>query len=96
MYDIEIDYTTGDSFNSERKTEESLGIVTSDMEMAKKNLKRIKAHYVKHDGAWDYPTLTLLTDGGERTISPFWMGYFETLHGARIVELEDEELSFSL
>lgn len=29
-YDIEIDYTTGDSFNSERVSGESVGITTQD------------------------------------------------------------------
>lgn len=97
-YDIHIDYTTGHSLGSERVEAESVGIVTTDLEKAKENLKRIKDHYEKYadDGVGvDRFELTLLTDEGERTICPFWIGYFETLHGAKIVE-DDSELSFEV
>ena len=98
MYDILIDYTTGDSFHSERITEESLGIVVSDVDKAKINLNRIKEHYKKYSdspNSGDYYTLELLTDMETRVIYPFWIGYFETLHGAKIVNNNDE-MSFSL
>lgn len=100
IYDIAIDFTTGNSFNTERNSEERVGIVTTDLGLAKENLRRIKKHYEKHaaDSNWcdaKY-ALTLLTDEGDRVISPFWIGYFETLHGAKIIEEEDVTMSFKL
>lgn len=97
MHDIEIDFTTGSSFGSERTTE-LLGNV-SNLDNAKINLKRIKEHYIKcedNPNTGDKYELTLLTDDGERTITPFWIGYFEILHGARVVADEDDDLSFDL
>jgi hypothetical protein len=94
IYDIEIDYQTGDSFHTEEITGESLGIVTSDLDKAKENLKRIKERYIKNRGGeYDESLLTLLTDGENRVIHPFWEGYFETLRGARITA-EDSDTSF--
>jgi hypothetical protein len=96
MYDIEIDYTTGNSFSRERETE-LLGNPVSSLDKAKENLKRIKAHYLK---CCDNPNtgreykLTLLVDEGVRAIFPFWIGYFETLHGARIVAEIDTDMAF--
>jgi len=98
VYEIEIDYTTGCSFSSERIIGEPIGIVTTDIIKAKENLKRIKEHYVNHADSPDFDikyTLKLLTDDGERTITPFWIGYFETLHGAKITT-DDEEFIFNL
>lgn len=98
FYGIEIDYTTGSSFNSERIHRESVGIVTTDIDKAKENLKRIKDHYGECSENPDYGKtfeLELLTDDSTRTISPFWIGYFETLHGAKVV-IDDEEMSFVL
>lgn len=46
MYDIEIDYTTGNSFGSERQKELLCNPVT-DLDKAKENLKRIKEHYLE-------------------------------------------------
>jgi len=97
IYNIHIDYTTGDSFNSEQVPAEPLDIVTTSLDTAKENLARIKAHY-KECG--DNPNfgkryaLELKTDDGVRIITPFWIGYFETLHGAKIVIDEDTEMSF--
>jgi len=98
MYDIDIDYTTGSSFGSERSTEPLCNPVTS-LEKAKENLKRIKKHYIECKDHPDFDKryeLTLLTDEGERTISPFWIGYFETLHGARITANIDTDMEFEL
>lgn len=98
MYDIEIDYMTGDSFGSER-VKELACIITSDKEKAKENLKRIKDHYVNHSDDADYGkrrSLAVLSDQGERTIVPFWIGYFEILYGAKVVALEDDDMSFEL
>lgn len=44
MYTINIEYTTGDSFNSER-TESTISAVWKDKDLARKALKDIKAHY---------------------------------------------------
>ncbi len=98
MYDIEIDYTTGNSFNSERSTE-SLCNPVPTLDMAKNNLKRIKKHYIECSDHPDFDKryeLTLLIDGGERMITPFWIGYFETLHGAKIVIDLDSDIEFEL
>jgi len=98
MYDIEIDYTTGGSFSSERLKENICNVV-SDLDKAKENLRRVKKHYIKYH---DHPNfgkryeLTLLIDDGERTISPFWIGYFEELHGARVVTDVDSDMEFEL
>ncbi len=98
-YDIEINYQTGDSFNSERVTNESLGIITTDINKAKENLKRIKEHYVKYKGSScstdEGYRLNLLTDDGEREIRPFWIGYFKTLYGAKIVTDKDTDMEFT-
>lgn len=95
IYDISIDYTTGDSFSSTRIEAERVGIITTDIDKAKENLRRIKRHYENFTKDPDYRGLTLLVDDGERTIVPFWIGYFETLHGAKVVE-EDPDMGFEL
>lgn len=95
-YNIEIDYTTGDSFNSYRE-KELVGIVTTDLDKAKENVRRIKYHYENHAEDPDFYKrykLKLLTDEGEREIVPFWIGYFETLHGAKIVVEDDPDMAF--
>lgn len=48
MYTIEVDYTTGNSFNSERQTEE-IGLVFTTKELARKALLVIKEHYALHE-----------------------------------------------
>lgn len=97
MYDIEIDYTTGSSFGSEREKEMLCN--PSSLKNAKENLKRIKEHSIKyaekHSRTGEEYKLELLTDHGVRKIFPFWMGYFETLHGAKIIT-DDDEMSFKL
>jgi len=98
MYDIEITYTTGNSFGSERLVEDLCNPVTS-LDVAKENLKRIKEHYIKYEDSPNtggYYQLTLLTDGKDRTISPFWIGYFETLHGARVIAEADTDMEFEI
>jgi len=99
IYEIRIDYTTGSSFHSERIGEEPLGIVNEDIDKAKENLRRIKAHWKKYgnkgynDDA--YELSMVLDDGTERTITPFWMGYFENLHGAKIFA-EETDMEFEV
>ena len=99
IYEILIDYTTGDSFNSSRITEEPLGIVNEDLSMAKENLKRIKEHWDKYANTGyneeAYSLKMLIDDGSERTINPFWLGYFETLHGAKI-SAEESDMEFTV
>lgn len=99
MYDIMIEYTTGNSFAKERKKEPLCNPVTN-LEDAKENLKRIKNHYVENR---DNPNadkrfeLDLVTDnGGKTVISPFWIGYFEILHGAVIILDGDDDMQFQL
>jgi len=94
MYDIEIDYTTGNSFNSERCKELMCNPVT-DFEMAKLNLKKIKEHYntcKEHPNCGKKFELTLQNDNGDITIRPFWIGYFESLHSAKIVLWTGKEI----
>jgi len=97
-YDIKIDYSTGNSFGTERINGESVPALTDDIKIARENLQRIKKHYAEckenPNSGKDYD-LTLLTDDGEKTINPFWMGWFETLHGAKIV-LNDEFSAFEI
>ena len=97
MYDIEIDYTTGNSFGLER-SKEMLGN-PSNLHNAKRNLARIKSHYLDckdHPNTGREYSLTLLTDDNDREIVPFWIGYFEELHGAKIKSLGDSDVEFSL
>lgn len=98
MYDIEIDYTTGNSFWRERSTELLCNPVT-DLSNAKENLKRIKKHYIEcadHRNYHKRYDLKLLTDEGEISIVPFWIGHFEYLHGAKIVFDEDSDMQFEI
>lgn len=131
-YTIEIDYTTGNSFGSER-SQEQIGLVWTDKNLARKALKSIKEHYKLHEELdncnclwtetrnekdilkevyskdwytkleshgkeyWKYNLAAELDDGTWRSIeSGMWIGYFETLHGAKIVSLCDDEDSFEL
>ena len=97
-YSIEIDYTHGDSFNSERSKlvlEESW-----NLETAKINLQRIKEHYQAYNNRNGFVSC-MLKNHEEKLLdnngSPYvyntstWMGYFEILHGARIVLINDNE-----
>ena len=97
MYDIEIHYETGDSFGSSKETE-TLGLVTSSLKEAKENLQRIKEHYklAKESPNFDKRYALSLKCGNkeERTISPFWIGYFESLISARIILVEEEDMEF--
>lgn len=97
-YDIEIDYSTGNSFGCERKNGVSIPALTDDIKIAGENLHRIKKHYAEckenPNSGKDFD-LTLLTDDGEKTITPFWMGWFEAQHGAEIV-LNDEFSAFEI
>lgn len=53
-YTIAIDYTTGDSFGSERSTEH-VGCSWADIDKAKEALRRIQAHYTAYrDGRREY------------------------------------------
>ena len=44
MYQIEISYSTGDSFHTEDR-ERRIDFVWTDLEVAKENLRRIEEHY---------------------------------------------------
>ncbi len=66
-----------------------------------KNKEAVKFDWyndAKHDG-FIYPEFSLLLDiddGTKQITNVFWIGYFETLHGARIVADEDDEDSFTI
>jgi hypothetical protein len=98
MYDIEIEYETGNSFGRHDETDLLL-LPVSSLEMAKENLGRIKAHYAKYQDNPNTGTayqLTLLSENGDHTIIPFWIGYFETLHGAKIVTSGENDMEFTV
>lgn len=107
MFTIEIDYTTGDSFGSER-TKETIDHEWYSLDIAKKNLLRLKNYQdfvEKHTDIYTKPECEIpegviwedkyrvllfevVTDSGDTiTISPFWNGYFETIHSAEIISV---------
>ena len=111
-FQIQLSYTTGDSFKSWRE-EETLEYEWENIEIVKENLKRIKEHYLwykNHDKNWkktlpdfckktpraysdsiyDYIILLESDNGLDHSVYPFWCGYFETLHHAKIIIKEDE------
>ena len=96
MYGIKVDYITGDSFGSENIYGEDIGIAISDIDKAKENLKRIKEHYLEfQDGpnrGRSEPLKLLLDEREDIILYPFWIGYFETLLGAEIYRLDDDDL----
>lgn len=53
MYDIKIQYTTGDSYSTE-ECQKYIGITWRDLEYAKKSLGRIKEHYLWYDYQYSY------------------------------------------
>tara|TARA_R110000851_G_scaffold183058_1_gene332157 strand:- start:1175 stop:1693 length:519 start_codon:yes stop_codon:yes gene_type:complete len=61
MYTIEVDYTTGGSFSSERQTEE-IGLVFSTKELARKALLVIKEHNTLYKEADSYHFRKTRTD----------------------------------
>lgn len=115
MYDIEITYTTGNSFNTYTETD-VVCVPVETLAEAKVNLQRIKQHWSiyqqKHGYSLtvqdiDYPDFyigksdgiilkTSTEEGQHEIMHPFWVGYFESLISAKIVELkdEDDELEF--
>ncbi len=76
-----------------------MGLDSVTLDVAKEYLKRIKDRYQSYQDAHNFAkvySLELLTDDGCRTISPFWIGNFETLHGAKIVYTGDSDMQFTL
>jgi uncharacterized HAD superfamily protein len=71
MYDIEITYKTGNSFNT-YKTTDILDLPVASLEIAKENLQRIKIHHkiinaldsynIKAFNEIEYPNFMILTD----------------------------------
>ena len=49
MYQIQINYSTGDSFHTEDR-EERIDFVWTNLEVAKENLQRIEEHYKMYQG----------------------------------------------
>ena len=47
-YKIQYNYDTGDSFNHEPDNSETLEMVWENLDVAKKNLQRIKEHYSQY------------------------------------------------
>lgn len=106
-YQIRIDYKTGNSFESYETSDFLDGEPFENLEIAKENLKRIKAVNDYHEQPYysankilrpEYYTeegyLKLKADSGnEYQIYPFWIGYFECLLGAEIV-LDQTDMSF--
>lgn len=61
MYTIKVDYHTGDSFNS-YDTSTTLGYEWN-LEVAKENLRRIKAHYKAYSDRNNYYSMSMQEDG---------------------------------
>lgn len=129
-YSIEIDYTHGDSYHSERSNL-TIEEFCWNLETAKINLQRIKEHYQAYNSRngyvscmmknkennlleeiksklwyvsnddmeykslidpWENNIKLLEDDGSNKVYSTYtWTGYFEILHGARIVLINDKE-----
>lgn len=93
MYDIEISYETGNSFHTYTETT-SVGAITDNIEDAKENLQRVKAHYEQQDMPYEkgYKPLILKTTDGERTWEwPLWIGHFEHLLEAKVMLVDDND-----
>jgi hypothetical protein len=111
MYDIEITYQTGNSFNTYNATD-LLDLPVESLSIAKENLQRIKQHWKIYEDKdsfspqiKDIPDFYIdergiilkINDTTSHTIlSPFWTGYFESLISARIVVLDSDELEFTI
>lgn len=115
MYTIEIEYTTGNSFGSERCTE-TVELTWDDLDTAKVALQEIKQHWILYKKLNDYGlkqdkreliqiefakhewndseySMNIIHNNGTRHyINIFWVGYFEELHKATIIEVDDGEL----
>jgi len=55
-YEILIDYTTGDSFGSEERNDQDLGLIFDNVQLAEQALKDIEEHYKlaeEYDRAWN-------------------------------------------
>ncbi len=96
VYTIEVTYETGDSMDHYEVVDEVLGITSTDLAIAKENLRRIKTQFHEIGDLNNYGgcELTLLTDKGERTIDPFWLGYHENLIGVKIAIKRDDDMEF--
>lgn len=87
MFDIEITYKTGNSFQVYAQ-EDTVGAMTEALEDAKENLNRIRQHYERSLESYEdgyEPLLLKTTDGERKWECPFWCGYFEKLIEARVV-----------
>jgi len=96
VFRISINYTTWDSVEPAHVVEEEIGIVTSDLSVAIRNLKKIKDHYLIHKTDPDFDkdySLTLETYLGVRTITPFWIGFSSVLNSAKIVS---DDMGFTI
>ncbi|MFA7287407.1 MAG: hypothetical protein WC055_00860 [Melioribacteraceae bacterium] len=110
MYTIEITYQTGDYFGSHEETD-IVGYSWDSLDDAKESLKRIKEHYSYYQAKnsryrekVDKPnyykddySVVIVGNSKDKveSISAFWCGYFETLYEAKIIEEEDNDMSFS-
>lgn len=135
MYTITLKYQTGNSFRS-YETETTLE-ASWLLDVAKENLKRIKAHYTAYsnrngyvscmmgkkenellktiksepwyvsqpeysyggyDSSWESNVMLMENDGSSKEYYCNWCGYFEHLHGGRIVAVvgEDSDMEFDV
>ena len=111
MYTIEITYRTGNSFGSHEEVD-IVGYSWDSLDNAKESLKRIKEHYLyyrsknsrykekvnKPDHYKSDFSVTIMGNDKNKIeeISAFLCGYFETLYEVKIIEDEDNDMSFSL
>ncbi len=126
-YQIEVSYTTGNSFGSREEIDVIDKIKWNNLDAAKKSLKAINEHYKlymlfnkewnadkkqlekelnaaknkdwfykdKNVEYWQVQIGLTQDDGTIKFISPFWCGYFESLWGAEILNVKDNDLKIN-
>ena len=108
MWDIEIDYITGDTFSTHNACEK-VGHCWRNLDRAKESLALIKEftdHYescnsfrrkknIKKPKWWksDFNCPVITDDGDMIYISAFWVGYFESINSASITKDADDSLT---
>lgn len=120
MYTVEIEYTTGGTFHTERCTQ-TIEQTFKTKEEARLVLSYIKDHYKMYkayrsyissnrvdndrvskkdfynsfsDKPWfyeKYPEYSVIIPEIKKEVHVFWIGYFETLHIAKVVIVDEKD-----
>ncbi len=84
-------YEDKESFRS-RNSREEIAIKAMAHDWYKIGIAQEKEKYYKNSSYWHYYCAVLMDDGVYRNLPVgIWCGYFETLHWARIVTVENAE-----